>query len=100
MLDVVFTVVLRAHSSLIDYTWSAHTVVLRAHSTLLLASVSVHPSIARDCLPRTSKCIYLCMHPDSPPACMYAFVSYTTSLRERVLYIVSLNNKPAKKTPR
>ena len=28
MLAVVFTVVLRAHSSLIDYTWSAHTVVL------------------------------------------------------------------------
>ena len=28
MLAVMFTVVLRAHSSLIDYTWSAHTVVL------------------------------------------------------------------------
>ena len=28
MLVVVFTVVLRAHSSLIDYTWSVHTVVL------------------------------------------------------------------------
>ena len=28
MLAVVFTVVLRAHSSLIDYTWSAHTVVI------------------------------------------------------------------------
>ena len=28
MLAVVFTVVLRAHSSLIDYTRSAHTVVL------------------------------------------------------------------------
>ena len=28
VLAVVFTVVLRAHSSLIDYTWSAHTVVL------------------------------------------------------------------------
>ena len=28
MLAVVFTVVLRAHVSLIDYTWSARTVVL------------------------------------------------------------------------
>ena len=28
MLAVVFTVVLKAHSSLMDYTWFAHTVVL------------------------------------------------------------------------
>ena len=28
MLAVVSTVVLRAHTSLIDYTWSAHTLVL------------------------------------------------------------------------
>ena len=28
MLAVVFTVVLRAHSTLMDYAWSAHTVVL------------------------------------------------------------------------
>ena len=44
MLAVVFTVVLGAHSSLIDYTWSAHTVALKTGAycgacTVLLTAV-------------------------------------------------------------
>ena len=48
MLAVVFTVVLRAHSSLIDYTWPAHTVVLitaancGAYTVVLTAVLRAH----------------------------------------------------------
>ena len=48
MLAVVFTVVLRAHSSLIDYTWSTHTVALitgaycGAYTVVLTAVLRAH----------------------------------------------------------
>ena len=48
MLAVVFIVVLRAHSSLIDYTWSAHTVALimgaycGAYTVVLSAVLRAH----------------------------------------------------------
>ena len=64
MLAVAFTVVLRAHSSLIDYTWSAHTVVLitvaycGAYTVVLTAVLRAHSFswIALWCLEHTAYC--------------------------------------------
>ena len=50
MLAVVFAKVLRAHGSLIDYTWSAHIVVLitdaycGAYTVVLTVGLTAHSS--------------------------------------------------------